>query len=283
MNLVRTVAEMRELVAASRAEGRRVGLVPTMGALHDGHLALIRAAAGQCDDVVVWIFVNPTQFNDPGDLKAYPRDEQRDIQLAEAAGATVVFAPEPHEVYPEGFATSIHIGGVTQRWEGESRGASHFDGVAVVVCKMLLMVTPDAAWFGQKDAQQVAVVRRLVCDLNIDVDIRTIATVRDVDGLALSSRNARLSPEERVTALGISRSLRDIAARVTDGETDAASLADRGRTLAAESGVAVEYWGIVDPGTFEPLERVGDDEALAIVAGRVGDVRLIDNITLVVR
>lgn len=251
-----------------------------MGALHEGHLSLIRSASGACDDVIVSVFVNPTQFNDAGDLQAYPRDEEHDIRLASDAGADVAFVPDRAEMYPPGFATSIHVGGVSERWEGESRGASHFDGVAVVVSKLLLMVMPDAAWFGQKDAQQVAVVRRLVSDLNVDSEIFAGPTVRDSDGLALSSRNTRLSAEERVTALGISRSLRSVVARADDGEVDAGVLADHGRAIAQDAGVDVEYWAIVDPATFEPVERVGEKVALAIVAGRVGSVRLIDNMTI---
>ncbi|GAA3907851.1 pantoate--beta-alanine ligase [Microbacterium invictum] len=280
MKVIRTIPELRAFVADSRARSRRVGFVPTMGALHEGHLSLIRSASGACDDVIVSVFVNPTQFNDAGDLQAYPRDEEHDIRLASDAGADVAFVPDRAEMYPPGFATSIHVGGVSERWEGESRGASHFDGVAVVVSKLLLMVMPDAAWFGQKDAQQVAVVRRLVSDLNVDSEIFAGPTVRDSDGLALSSRNTRLSAEERVTALGISRSLRSVVARADDGEVDAGVLADHGRAIAQDAGVDVEYWAIVDPATFEPVERVGEKVALAIVAGRVGSVRLIDNMTI---
>lgn len=275
--VLRTVEAVRAHVRAARAAGRSVALVPTMGALHEGHRSLIRAAAAECDEVVVWIFVNPAQFTDPGDLRAYPRDEQHDVALAGATGATAVFAPDAGEVYPSGFATSIHVGGVTERWEGESRGASHFDGVALVVCKMLLMVGPDLAWFGEKDAQQVAVVRRLVADLNIPTGIRTAPTVRDGDGLALSSRNTRLSAAGRERALGISRSLGAVTDRAATGETSAATLAAYGRAIAESAGVAVEYWAIVDPATFEPRERVGEAPVLAIVAGEVDGVRLIDN------
>lgn len=280
MKVIRTIPELRAFVADSRARSRRVGFVPTMGALHDGHLSLIRSAAGACDDVIVSIFVNPTQFDDAGDLQAYPRDEAHDLHLAAATGADVAFVPDSAEVYPPGFATSVRVSGVSERWEGESRGASHFDGVAVVVSKLLLMVMPDAAWFGQKDAQQIAVVRRLVTDLNIDVEILAGPTVRDADGLALSSRNTRLSADERDTALAISRSLRSVVTRADEGEVDAAALAEQGRAISQEAGVAIEYWAIVDPATFEPIDRVGEDAALAIVAGRVGAVRLIDNMTL---
>jgi pantoate--beta-alanine ligase len=280
VRVIRTIEQVRAFVRAARAAGRTVGLVPTMGALHEGHQTLIRAAARECDDVVVWTFVNPTQFDDPADLRAYPRDEAHDLALAAEAGATVVFAPDAAEVYPPGFATTIHVAGITERWEGESRGTAHFDGVALVVCKMLLMVGPDAAWFGQKDAQQVAVVRRLVTDLDIPTGIRTVPTVRDADGLALSSRNARLTPAARDAALGISRSLRAVIERVEGGTTSAALLARAGRAIAEAAGVAVEYWAIVDPTTFEPVEEVGSRPTLAIVAGEVGGVRLIDNMPL---
>lgn len=280
MRVLRTTAGLREAIAAARTDGRRVGFVPTMGALHEGHLALIGSAVAACDDVVVSIFVNPTQFNDAGDLHAYPRDEERDLRLAASAGADIVFVPDAGEVYPPGFATSIHVGGVSERWEGESRGASHFDGVALVVAKLLLAVSPDAAWFGQKDAQQIAVVRRLVADLGIAVDIVAAPTVRDPDGLALSSRNARLSPDERAQALALSRSLREVESLARGGQTDAAALAGRGLAIASAAGVDVEYWAVVDPDTFEPVAHVGRAPALAIVAGRVAAVRLIDNITI---
>ncbi|HEY9294061.1 MAG TPA: pantoate--beta-alanine ligase, partial [Microlunatus sp.] len=167
---VREVGELRRLLAEARHRSATIALVPTMGALHEGHLSLIRLAAESADEVVVSIFVNPTQFTDPNDLRHYPRDEQRDVELAAAAGATVIFAPSADEVYPVGFSTSIHIGGPAARWEGESRGPGHFDGVALVVSKLFAMVGADIAWFGRKDAQQVAVVRRLVAELNLPIE-----------------------------------------------------------------------------------------------------------------
>ncbi len=277
--VVRTVRELRERLAPARREGARIGFVPTMGALHEGHLELIRAAAADNAEVVVSIFVNPTQFNDPADLAAYPRTEERDVELARTAGATVVFAPSAAEMYPAGFSTSVHVTGVTERWEGASRGASHFDGVALVVTKLLSAVGADIAYFGQKDAQQVAVVRRFTTDLNLPTAIEARPTVRDADGLALSSRNARLTPTDRHAALSLSRSLATARERAAAGETDTAALAVEAHRILVDAGAEIEYWAIVDPGTFEPLAHVVPG-ALAIVAARVGDVRLIDNATL---
>lgn len=277
--VVRTVSELRERRAAIRRAEHRVGVVPTMGALHEGHLALIRAAAEENDEVVVSIFVNPTQFNDAADLDAYPRTEDRDVELAQAAGATLLFVPSAAEMYPAGFATSVHVGGVSERWEGATRGASHFDGVALVVTKLLVSVGADSAYFGQKDAQQVAVVRRLAADLNLPTTITALPTVRDVDGLALSSRNARLGTGDREAALSLSRSLQRARDLVAAGERDTALLAAEARRILQDAGAAIEYWAIVDPATFEPLAEVVAG-ALGIVAARVGPVRLIDNAPL---
>ncbi|MDL9980150.1 pantoate--beta-alanine ligase [Microbacterium candidum] len=277
--VVRTVAELRERLLPARLAGERIGFVPTMGALHDGHLELIRGAAAENGEVVVSIFVNPTQFNDPADLASYPRTEERDVELARSAGATAVFAPSAGEMYPAGFSTSVHVTGVTERWEGASRGAAHFDGVAVVVTKLLSAVGADTAYFGQKDAQQVAVVRRFATDLNLPTRIRSLPTVRDADGLALSSRNVRLSADDREAALSLSRSLAGARRRVTEGETDTAVLAAEASRILSDAGASVEYWAVVDPVTFEPLDAIVPG-TLAIVAARVGDVRLIDNAVL---
>ena len=205
MRTVRTVAELRAALRPSRRDGRTIGLVPTMGSLHDGHLSLIRAAAADCDDVVVSLFVNPTQFDDAGDLAAYPRDEARDAELAaEPPAPTLLFAPPADEVYPDGFATTVAVRGITESLEGAHRGVGHFDGVTTVVTKLLNMVGPDVAYFGQKDAQQALVVRRLVRDLDMPVRIEVEPTVREPDGLALSSRNARLDGH-RDRALALQR------------------------------------------------------------------------------
>jgi len=276
---VRTVSELRERLGGARRSERRIGLVPTMGALHEGHLALIRTAAEDNDEVVVSIFVNPTQFDDPADLHAYPRTEDHDTELAEAAGATLLFVPSAAEMYPAGFGTSVHVAGVSERWEGAMRGASHFDGVALVVTKLLVSVWADTAYFGQKDAQQVAVIRRFAADLNLPTAIAALPTVRDADGLALSSRNARLGADDREAALSLSRSLRRARDLVAAGERDSGRLEAEARRILLDAGARIEYWAVVDPSTFEPLTDVVAG-ALAIVAVRVGPVRLIDNAPL---
>ena len=220
MKTIRTVAEMRAYVAEARHAGRTVGLVPTMGAFHAGHHSLMRAARERCDEVVVWLFVNPKQFDEAGDLAGYPRDEARDAAEAAELGVDVLFAPSVDEVYPPGFATAVHVAGLSDVLEGAIRGVSHFTGVCTVVTKMLNMVTPDLAFFGQKDAQQVAVLRRMVRDLNMPVELAVMPTVREPDGLALSSRNARLDPADRDRAVALSRGLRAAEAAVADGERD---------------------------------------------------------------
>jgi pantoate--beta-alanine ligase len=277
MKTLRTVAELRATLNGPRRAGRSIGLVPTMGALHEGHLSLIRRARGTCDKVVVTLFVNPTQFGESADLAGYPRDEARDAALAAEAGADILFAPSPAEVYPRGFATTVTIDEVSARLEGAHRGGAHFAGVATVVAKLLNMAQPDVAFFGQKDAQQVAVIRRLVRDLDIPVRIEVGATVRDADGLALSSRNARLRGDERARALALRRGLQAVRTCHAAGERDAIVLAAIGRAAMAELGVEPEYLELVTPDTFAPVASVGDEQVLVAVAARVGDVRLIDN------
>ena len=257
----------------------RVGLVPTMGALHEGHLSLIGEARSECDLVVTTLFVNPSQFNERADLERYPRDEQRDAELAATAGADVLFAPSVEEVYPAGFATSVEVVGVSERLEGARRGPEHFRGVATVVTKLLCMTMPDVAYFGQKDAQQVAVIRRLVLDLNLPVSIRALPTVREPDGLAMSSRNVLLSLEERRRALALIEGLRVAGRLAGAGETSAQALEGAARTVMSESGVDAEYVALVDPDTFEPVPALEEPSLLA-VAARVGQVRLIDNTML---
>ena len=277
MKTIRTVAELRAALNGPRRAGRSIGLVPTMGALHDGHLSLIRRARVTCDEVVVSLFVNPSQFDEAADLAAYPRDEARDAELAAEAGADVLFAPPAEEVYPPGFATAVGVGTVSAPLEGEHRGAAHFRGVATVVTKLLNMVQPDVAFFGQKDAQQVAVIRRLVRDLDIPVRIEVGATIREADGLALSSRNVRLRADDRRRALALRRGLEAVRACHAGGERDATILAATGRAAMAELDVEPEYLELVAPDTFAPVARVGDEQVLVAVAARVGDVRLIDN------
>jgi len=274
MKTIRTVAEMRAYVAEARRGSRTVGLVPTMGAFHAGHHSLMRAARERCDEVVVWLFVNPRQFNEESDLAAYPRDEARDAAEAAELGVDVLFAPSVDEVYPPGFATSVHVDGLSDVFEGAVRGVSHFTGVCTVVTKMLNMVTPDVAFFGQKDAQQVAVLRRMVRDLNLPVELAVMPTVREPDGLALSSRNARLDPADRERAVALSRGLRAAEAAVADGERDSSAIAAAARTAMA--GVEPEYVALVDPDSFELVHNV-NGRVLVAVAARIGDTRLIDN------
>ncbi|WP_266094974.1 pantoate--beta-alanine ligase [Microlunatus elymi] len=275
--MAREVGELRRMLAPARQRSATIALVPTMGALHEGHLSLIRSAAASADEVVVSIFVNPAQFNDPADLLQYPRDVHRDIELASAAGASLIFVPDPDEVYPVGFSTSVHIGGVAALWEGVARGPSHFDGVALVVTKLFGMVGPDVAWFGQKDAQQVAVVRRLVADLNLPVEIRTGPTVREPDGLAMSSRNVRLSSADRDRAAVLHRALDFVKHGIMIRENDSDTAIAAGTDLLRTAGIEAEYLAVVDPDTFEPRPRLDDRPALVIIAARVGPVRLIDN------
>jgi pantoate--beta-alanine ligase len=258
MRTIRTVAELR---AHLKNTPGSVGLVPTMGALHAGHESLIRAAREENDVVVVSLFVNPAQFNDPRDLEAYPRDERRDGQIAERHGADVLFAPAQHEVYRAGASTKVIVEGLGEVFEGAHRGPGHFAGVCTVVAKLFNMVQPDRAYFGQKDAQQVAVLERMVADLDFPLEIRVQPTVRDPDGLALSSRNARLSPEERQRAVALNAALQAAA----QGGLEA------GEAVLAEQGIEPEYFAAVDPGTFtEP----GD---LIVIAATIGTTRLIDN------
>lgn len=265
--------------AARRTPGASVGLVPTMGALHDGHLALIRRAAVENDLVVVSIFVNPTQFNDPADLERYPRLLERDTELAVSAGADVVYAPAVETVYPPGFATSIHVAGLTESWEGESR-LGHFDGVATVVCVLLNQLRPDRSYFGEKDFQQLAMVRRMQRDLALPGEIVPCPTVREADGLAMSSRNARLGPEDRAAAPALYRALDAMRQAAITGERSALRLGIAGAVIVQrEPRLELDYLQVVDPLTLDPLDEVGPD-ARAIVAATIGGVRLIDNLGL---
>jgi pantoate--beta-alanine ligase len=254
MEVARTIAETRRALEPRRSGS--VGLVPTMGALHDGHLSLLSAARAENDTVVMSLFVNPAQFNDRGDLASYPRDERRDLRLAEEAGVDLVFAPSAEEMYPPGFQTWVDVVELGSILEGAFR-PGHFRGVATVCLKLFEIVRPDRAYFGQKDAQQVEVIRRLIADLALEVELRVCPTVRDADGLALSSRNARLSPEERERALALPRAL-----ATRDRESAL-------RLLAESEGVEVDYVEVAD---FQPPVLAG--------AVRVGGTRLIDNVVL---
>ena len=278
--VVRTVPELRSALAQHRAEGRRIALVPTMGAFHEGHLDLMRRAGADGHLVVVSLFVNPAQFAPHEDLAKYPRDEDGDLAAAARAGVALVFAPGVDEVYPEGFATRITVGGPSAGLEGAAR-PEHFGGVATVVAKLLVAVRPDRAVFGQKDAQQVAVVRRLVRDLHLDdIDLVVAPTVREPDGLAMSSRNAYLGPEDRAAAAALRRGLLAAERLAEAGERDGAVLEAACRAeIQAEPRCALEYATVVDPDSFVPLERVSGPALLA-VAARVGPARLIDNTPL---
>jgi pantoate--beta-alanine ligase len=278
---VRTVKALREGLGPERRAGRSIGLVPTMGAFHGGHLSLIRRAREQTDVVVVSLFVNPTQFGPGEDLATYPRDEARDAEVAAAGGVDILFAPTVEEVYPDGFATTVSVGGLTGVLDGapEHRGPEHFAGVTTVVAKLLNMAAPDVAYFGQKDAQQALVVRRLVRDLDIPVHIEVCPTVRDRDGLALSSRNAYLSAAERQRALGLSRALRAAEAAVESGQIDAGAVLEAARGELDAHGIDPEYLELRSATDLSPVERVNGSTLLA-VAARVGQARLIDNTIL---
>jgi pantoate--beta-alanine ligase len=273
---IRTVAELRPVIFEQRRAGRSVGLVPTMGAFHAGHLSLMRRARAECDVVVVSLFVNPTQFNEASDLDAYPRDEARDAALAEELGVDVLFAPPVEDVYPPGFATTVSVDGLTETLEGRFRGRQHFDGVTTVVTKLFNMVVPDVAYFGQKDAQQAVVVARIVRDLDMPVRIELCETVREPDGLAMSSRNVHLSADDRARATALSRALDAIDAALADGVLDTELLRARAAEELRAADIEPDYLELVSAETLAPVPHV-DGEVLALVAARVGTTRLIDN------
>jgi pantoate--beta-alanine ligase len=276
MRTLRTVSELRAALAEPRREGQSIGLVPTMGAFHDGHLSLIREARENCDVVVVSLFVNPTQFNDPGDLRSYPRDEASDAALAAECGADILFAPPVKEIYPPGFATTVSVAGLTEVLEGVHRGREHFDGVTTVVAKLFNMAAPEVAYFGQKDAQQARVIQRMVRDLDFPVRIEVCPTVREPDGVALSSRNVHLSSDERERASALHRALDAVRAAVADGERDPAAARARALVELSEAGLEPEYLELVTPEDLTPVQEI-KGPVLATVAARVGDTRLIDN------
>jgi pantoate--beta-alanine ligase len=277
MRTVRTVAELRAALGDVRCSGRRIGLVPTMGALHEGHLSLIRRAREASDVVVVSLFVNPAQFDAGEDLDTYPRDEARDAALAADLGADFLFAPSVEEVYPDGFATTVGVAGLTEVLEGAARGPEHFRAVTTVVAKLFNIVGPDIAFFGQKDAQQALVIERMVRDLDFPVEIEVCPTVRERDGLAMSSRNAYLDAGERERALTLRRALDAAEAAVAGGERDAARVAAAARAAMERLGVRPEYLEIVSTHDLSPVAAI-EDEALVAIAARVGRARLIDNI-----
>lgn len=276
MKILRTIAEVRAEIRAARGEGKTVGLVPTMGAFHEGHLSLMRQARAENALVVVSLFVNPTQFAANEDLSTYPRDEQRDAALAESEGVDILFAPVPAEIYPQGFATTVHVAGITEVLDGAIRGVHHFDGVATVVTKLFGIVRPDVAYFGQKDAQQVLVVRRVVRDLDLDVRIEACPIVREADGLAMSSRNVYLDPDARARATALNRALDAAESALAAGKRDGESIRTAARSVLAEASIDPEYLELRDAETLQRVESIERD-ALLLVAARVGAARLIDN------
>jgi pantoate--beta-alanine ligase len=279
MLIARTIAEVRAAVAKLRAEKKCIGLVPTMGALHEGHISLVRAAKAHCNAVVATIFVNPTQFAPGEDLEKYPRTFEADCTALEKEGVDVLFAPEASEMYPSGASTVVEVEGISDRLDGQSR-PGHFRGVATVVAKLFNIVQPNHAFFGQKDAAQVAVLRRMVRDLNFNLELVVCPTVREPDGLALSSRNRYLSPEQRQQALVLSRALRGVEAEVGAGVVESEPLIDAGlAVLADEPEIRVDYFRIVDPETLEEVADVTEG-ALVAVAAVVGPARLIDNVVI---
>ena len=268
---------MRAASRAARLAGKRVGLVPTMGALHEGHLSLVRAARLGSDIVAASIFVNPTQFGPNEDLAKYPRSFERDCQMLEREGVEFVFAPAVEEMYPTGAVTCVTVEGLSEKLDGKSR-PGHFRGVTTVVSKLFHIVEPDRAFFGQKDAAQVANIRRMVLDLNLPVEIVVCPIVREADGLAMSSRNSYLGPEERKRALVLHRSLLRVKGLIDSGEKDADRLASAGREIVnSESGVRLDYFEIVNPDTLDSVAEISHG-ALVAVAAYVGATRLIDNI-----
>jgi pantoate--beta-alanine ligase len=277
MIIIRKIRELRAAVRAARGEGKRVGLVPTMGAFHEGHLSLIRRARESCGFVIVTLFVNPTQFNEAADLARYPRDEAGDAALAGSAGADVMFAPSVDEVYPRGFVTTVEVTPLAEPLEGVVRGTQHFQGVATVVTKLLNMAQPDEAFFGQKDAQQALIIRRLVRDLDFPVRIQVCPTVREADGLAMSSRNTLLDDDARRRAPALSRALFAVADAVARGETNAGAAMKAGQRLLEKEGIVPEYFAAVSGETLAPVTTI-ETETLVAIAARFGSVRLIDNV-----
>jgi pantoate--beta-alanine ligase len=276
LQLVHNATDLRSAVAAARRAGQRIGLVPTMGALHAGHASLVDISCQQSDFTVATIFVNPTQFGPHEDLQKYPRTLDADLQLLSQHGAHLAYVPQAQDIYPPGYATSIDVGPVSHPWEGAVR-PGHFPGVATVVMKLFNLVQADIAFFGHKDYQQSVVIRQMVADLNVPIQIVVCPTIRESDGLALSSRNAYLTPDDRRRALVLSRSLRHAAERVASGERNSAAItAAVQNILATEPEVRLDYFAIVDPHTLASVDRI-DSPAIALIAARVGTTRLIDN------
>jgi pantoate--beta-alanine ligase len=283
MRIVRDRAELREALSEPRREGGRIGLVPTMGYFHEGHLSLMRQARQDCDVVVVSLFVNPTQFGPSEDLGSYPRDEERDAELATREGVNLLWIPDAEEMYPNGFATAVEVGGdLTGVLEGdpEHRGPSHFRGVTTVVAKLFNSVQPDVAYFGRKDAQQAVVIERMTRDLDFPVRIEVLPTVREEDGLALSSRNAYLDPEQRERASAISRALDAAERAAREGETSTDALVAVAREELRNAGIEPEYVEARSAEDLSPIAELNGRPILMAVAAQVGRARLIDNVVI---
>lgn len=277
MKLIKTIDEMRSFRYAGRKSGKRLGLVPTMGALHQGHLSLVRAAREKSDVVAVSIFVNPTQFGPNEDFAKYPRNLEKDSEMLEREQVDVIFAPSVDDMYPAGPVTWVTVEGMSDRLCGNSR-PGHFRGVTTVVSKLFHIIEPDFAFFGQKDAAQVAIIRRMVRDLNMPVSIEVCPIIRESDGLALSSRNAYLNPEERKMSLVLNRSLQHAQTLFKNGERDSAKLISTGKgKFGNEPSVRLDYFEVVDPDSLEPVKLIST-RALIAVAAIIGNTRLIDNI-----
>ena len=276
---MQTIREQRQLgsaLVALRAGGHRVALVPTMGALHRGHLSLVEEAKRQADRVVATIFINPLQFGEGEDLERYPRREKEDRQALEQAGCDLLWMPTPEQMYPAGFSTKVSVAGLTSRWEGEAR-PGHFDGVTTVVAKLFNAVRPDIAIFGEKDFQQLAVIRRMVADLDMGIEIVAVPTAREGDGLALSSRNAYLTEDERARAVALPKALNAAADAIEDGQPVNAAIADARQALDDAGFAPIDYVALVDSATLEPLQSRNENMRL-IAAGTIGRTRLIDNV-----
>lgn len=277
MQIIRSGEDLAAACAEARGAGR-LALVPTMGALHAGHLKLVEEARARAERVAVSIFVNPLQFNDPSDLERYPRSEADDLAKLEGAGCDLAWLPTPADLFLDGFATTVSVQGVSDRWEGEHR-PGHFDGVATIVAKLLVATMPDVALFGEKDFQQLAVIRRLTADLGLPIDIVGVPTVRDQDGLALSSRNALLSADERSLAPALPRALHDARDAIVAGRPVAEALAAAKQRLVEAGFLKIDYVALVDEASLEPLTEPAGAMRL-IAAATIGSVRLIDNVSV---
>jgi pantoate--beta-alanine ligase len=279
MDISHAIEETRNSLVRFRREQKRVGLVPTMGALHEGHLSLVRAAKNQCDIVAVSLFVNPTQFGPQEDFSKYPRTFDHDCKMLEKERVDLLFVPSVEEMYPKGTVTRVWVDGLSEKLCGRSR-PGHFRGVTTVVCKLFHIIEPDAAFFGQKDAAQVAIIRRMVRDLNIPVEIVVCPILREPDGLAMSSRNAYLDPQERKSALVLYRALTRVQELFNHGERNSGRLISAGKEIFRhQSAVRLDYFEIVDPENLDPLSQISQ-KSLVAVAAFVGTTRLIDNLEL---